>query len=163
MQVAAAAHRRLGVEAEGHEAIGQEPRQGRGQVDAHDHEDAPGAMDPAGRRRRPSRDRGGAQRFEVVEVALQAVPDVVGHACPLARRGFHDAVGREPRHEVVAQVGGEVGVALVAERLDGAHDGGGIDLEAARERARREEEGLVGVLQSGLQQAATRLGVSRSP
>jgi hypothetical protein len=93
------------------------------------------------------------QPVQVPEVPLQAVPDMVGQAALLVGGGLQDAVGGEPGDEMLAQIRGEVGVTLVTEGLHRAHDRGRVDAIAPGQGARGEEEGLVGVLQRGLQQA----------
>ena len=47
--------------------------------------------------------------------------------------------GRDLPDEMLAEVCREVGEALVAEVLDGAHDRGGVHVVALRELARRQE------------------------
>jgi hypothetical protein len=53
---------------------------------------------------------------------------------------------------VLSEVGRELGVTLVTEGLHRADDRRGVDPVAASQRPRGEEEGLVGVLQGGLEQ-----------
>ena len=90
-----------------------------------------------------------SRRFEAPEVALEAVADVVAGAALLGDRGLEDAEGSQAGHEVGAQVRREVVVLLVAQGLDGAHDGGGVHLVAPSEGPRGEEVGLVRVLEGG--------------
>ena len=80
---------------------------------------------------------------------------MLGEGAPFLGLGPQHRVRRDLRQEVAPQIGGEVGVAPIADRLDGPHDGGGVDAEAARQVARRQEEGLVGALEDGLDQPLT--------
>jgi hypothetical protein len=109
-------------------------------------------MDAAAEAHYPLGVEAALKAVQVREVPLEAVADVVGQAALGVGAGLEDAVGREPRDEMLAQVGGEIVVALIAEGLHRAHDRRRIDAVAARQGPRGKEEGLVGVLEGGLQQ-----------
>jgi hypothetical protein len=111
-------------------------------------------MDAAGEAHHPRRIDARGQPVEVAAVALEAVGDVPLEAAAVAHVGLDHAVRADAGDEVLAQVGGEIGVALVAQRLDGAHDGRRIDLVAPGQRPRREEVGVVGVVERGFDQLA---------
>ncbi len=75
-------------------------------------------------------------------------------AALLLRRRLGHRVGRDLPDEVLAQIGREVGKALIAEGLDGADDGGGIDAVAPRQLARRQEIGFLRVVENRPHQLA---------
>ena len=145
-QVAGAADRRFGIEADRHQAVGQEPRQRRREIHA-DHEDSPRAVDL----RRQRDDAIGVERrledAEVLAVAIEAVFDVAADAALLLRGRLGHRVRRDLPDEMLAEIGREVGKALVAEGLDGADDGGGVDAVAPRQLARRQEIGFLRVVE----------------
>ena len=109
-------------------------------------------MDAAGEAHHAFGVEAALEAVQVPEVPLQAVPDVVGQAALVVGAGLEDAVRGEPRDEMLAQIGGEIVVALIAQGLHRAHDRRGIDAVAARQGPRGKEEGLVRVLEGGLQQ-----------
>ena len=66
------------------------------------------------------------QGVQISFIHLQAVIDMVRNTSFFAGRGLHHRVGGDAGDEMGAEVRREIGEALVAESLDGSHDGGGV-------------------------------------
>ncbi len=84
---------------------------------------------------------------EILAVAVEPVLDVAADAALLLRRRLEHRVGRDLPDEVLAEIGREVGEALVAQGLDGADDGGRVDVVAPGQLARRQEIGFLRVVE----------------
>ena len=72
---------------------------------------------------------------QILRVPFQPAVDMIGDAPPLARRRLEHRVRRDLPDEMLAEFCREVGESFVAEVLDGADDGGGVDVVALREFA----------------------------
>lgn len=77
---------------------------------------------------------------------------MIGDAALLTGRRFERGVRRDARDEVIAQVGGKVGKASIAEHLRGPKNGGGVDMKALGHFARRQEASLVRGIKDGSNQ-----------
>jgi hypothetical protein len=85
---------------------------------------------------------------EILAVASESVLDVTADTALFLRRRLGHGVWRDLADEVLAKIGGEVGKAVIAQRLDGADDRGGIDAIAPRQLARRQEIGFLRVVEN---------------
>jgi hypothetical protein len=77
------------------------------------------------------------------------VAETIRQGAFFASCGFQDRVGSDARKEMGTQISGEFGELAVAENLDGADDGGGIDIVTPSQLPGGEKEGVVRVCQDG--------------
>ena len=93
-----------------------------------------------------------AQCLQVIEVHLKAVLDVIRYAALLAGRRLHQRVRGDSADKMRPQIGGKFGIALIAKRLDAAHDRGFVYVITLGESARRQEVIVLGIIHDGRKQ-----------
>ena len=151
LEISFAGDRRFGIEAEAHQSVGEVVGERRCEVAADD-QNAAGAMDELGDFDDGVAIEAGAEQVEIIVRFVQAAIDMIGDAAFFARSGFERGVRGHARHQVLAEVAGEIGESFVAEGLDGAHDGGSVDAVALGDFARGEEAGFLAVIDDGADQ-----------
>src|SRR6266536_488516 len=145
LQVSGRSRRSIGVIPQGNQPIGEEVGEGCRKIDP-DHHDAPGAIEAFGQPDHLVGIELRAQGLQIVRLHLEAVLDVTRDAPALACCRLHQRVRGETADEVGAQIGGEVGIALVTEHLNATDNGGLVDAVAFGKRARREKVVFLRVL-----------------
>jgi len=85
--------------------------------------------------------------FEIAQVEVQAVTNAIAEGALFLRSGFELGVRGDALDEVSPEIGGEVRKFFVAEGLDGANDGGGIDFVTLGQFAGGEEKGVLGIVE----------------